>query len=111
MTTQLNTSNYTQLNTDTKALFQTGLYSGVAVSVYTDEAGTTPYTCDDNTQIVNKKLIKAQKVNSYIDPNTQQPVKPKVCLEFDDRHCCNCIDDDDNLWYKLEGIPIQRRRF
>jgi len=33
MTTRLNTSNYTQLNTDTKALFQTGLYSGVAVSV------------------------------------------------------------------------------
>ena len=23
----------------------------------------------------------------------------------------DCIDDDDNLWYKLEGIPIQRRRF
>ena len=111
MTTKFEINQYSALNSEINALFKTGLYSHVAINIFTDEAGTTPYTCDDSTQIINKRLVKAKKVDSYVDPNTSQTVKPKVCLDFDDGHCCDCIDDDDNLWYKLEGIPIQRRRF
>ena len=39
MTTKLDTTNYAKLNEDMTALFRTGLYSGVAITLYVDEAG------------------------------------------------------------------------
>ena len=54
MTTKLNSSNYAKLNEDMTALFRTGLYSGVAITLYTDEAGTSVFVYN-SIPIDNKK--------------------------------------------------------
>jgi hypothetical protein len=111
MTTKFDISNYTQLNNEINALFRTGLYSHVAISIFTDEAKTTPYVCMGMT-IASKKIKKVEKVAQYTDPNTGVVNKQKICVVFDNDKCCECIDSETvDLWYSLEGVAIVRRRF
>ena len=110
MTTKLNTANYTQLNTDIATLFRTGLYSGVAITLYTDEAGTNVFSYN-GTAIDKKKVAKAVKTDSYTDKNTSEIIKANINISFDDGTSSICTDEVDNCWYKLEGIAVQRRRF
>mgnify|MGYP001165180829 FL=1 len=112
MTTKFDISNYTQLNSEINALFRTGLYSHVAISIFTDEAKTTPYVCPMGMTIASKKIKKVEKVAQYTDPNTGVVNKQKICVVFDDDKCCECIDSETvDLWYSLEGVAIVRRRF
>jgi len=110
MTTKLNTENYTQLNTDIATLFRTGLYSGVAITLYTDEAGTNVFIYN-GTAIDGKKVSKAVKTAAYTDKNTGELQKANVNISFDDGTTSICTDDIDSCWYKVEGIAVQRRRF
>lgn len=110
MTTKLNTANYSQLNTDIATLFRTGLYSGVAITLYTDEAGTSIFSYNGNP-IEQKKVAKAIKTDSYTDKNSGEVVKANINISFDDGSESICTDDVDNCWYKLDGIAVQRRRF
>jgi hypothetical protein len=110
MTTKLNTSNYAKLNEDMTALFRTGLYSGVAITLYSDEAGTTVFVYND-VPIDRKKVSKVVKTDAYTDKETGELQKAHVDVFFDDGSWSICTDDIDECWYKLDGIPVQRRRF
>jgi|TARA_B100000035_G_C20783980_1_gene458154 hypothetical protein len=112
MTTKFDIDNYAQLNTDINTLFRTGLYSHVAISLFTDEAGTTPYNCPGGFDVTAKKIKKVAKNAAYKDATTGADVRAKICVEFDDDTMCECINPDTgDLWYKLEGVAIVRRRF
>lgn len=112
MTTKFELSNYTQINTEINSLFRTGLYSHVAISLFTDQAKTTAYVCPNGMTISSKKIKKVQKKNAYTDVNTGQAVNALICVDFDDDSCCECIDSvTGDLWYTLEGVAITRRRF
>ena len=112
MTTKFDISNYTQLNNEINDLFRTGLYSHVAISIFTDEAKTTPYVCPMGMTISSKKIKKVEKVAQFTDPNTGVVNKQKLCVIFDDNKCCEAIDTETvDLWYSLEGVAIVRRRF
>ena len=65
MTTKFDIDNYAQLNTDINALFRTGLYSHVAISLFTDEAGTTPYNCPGGFDVTAKKIKKREWIEDY----------------------------------------------
>lgn len=110
MTTKLDTSNYAKLNEDMTALFKTGLYSGVAITLYTDEAGTTVFVYE-GLPIDKKKVTRVTKTAPYTDKETGEIVKAHVDVYFDDGKWSICTDEVDSCWYKLEGIPVQRRRF
>jgi|SaaInlV_150m_DNA_4_1039716.scaffolds.fasta_scaffold26625_2 hypothetical protein len=110
MTTKLNTENYTQLNTDIATLFRTGLYSGVAITLYADEAGTSVFLYNGSA-IERKKVSKAVKTAPYTDKNTGELIKANINISFDDGTSSICTDDIDSCWYKVEGIAVQRRRF
>jgi len=58
MTTKFEINQYSALNSEINALFKTGLYSHVAINIFTDEAGTTPYVCDNGMTVAQKKLKK-----------------------------------------------------
>lgn len=112
MTTKFELNNYTQINSEINSLFKTGLYSHVAISLFTDEAKTTPYVCPNGMTIASKKIKKVQKKNAYTDVVTGQSVSALICVDFDDDSCCECIEaETGDLWYSLEGIAIVRRRF
>ena len=110
MTTKLDTSNYAKLNEDMTALFRTGLYSGVAITLYTEEAATNIFVYN-GLPIDTKKVTKVVKTASYTDKETGNIVKAHVDVYFDDGKWSICTDEVDSCWYKLEGIPVQRRRF
>lgn len=110
MTTKLNSTYYAQLNADMSTLFKTGLYSGVAITLFTDEAGTNVFVYN-GIPIQNKKVTKVTKTAAYVDKTTGENVKAHVDVFFDDGSWSICTDDIDQCWYKLDGIPVQRRRF
>ena len=110
MTTKLNSSNYAKLNEDMTALFRTGLYSGVAITLYTDEAGTSVFVYN-SIPIDNKKVSKVTKTAAYTDKDSGELGKAHVDVFFDDGNWSICTDEVDECWYTLEGIPVQRRRF
>lgn len=110
MTTQLNTSNYAQLNNEMTTIFKTGLYSGVAMTIFTDEAGTNVYVYN-GIPIQNKRVKKVVKTDPYTDKNTGEQIKAHVDVVFEDGSLSICTDEVDSCWYTLQGIPVQRRRF
>jgi|TARA_B110000967_G_C18900227_1_gene574281 hypothetical protein len=110
MTTILNSTYYAQLNADMATLFKTGLYSGVAITLFTDEAGTSPFVYNGIT-IQNKKVTKVTKTAAYTDKKTGEIIKAHVDVYFDDGAWSICTDEVDDVWYSLNGIPVQRRRF
>jgi hypothetical protein len=110
MTTKLDTANYAKLNEDMTALFRTGLYSGVAITLYVDEAGANIFSYE-GTPIDKKKVTKVTKTASYTDKETNELVQAHIDVYFDDGKWSICTDEVDSCWYKLEGIPVQRRRF
>ena len=110
MAQKLDTTNYAKLNEDMTALFKTGLYSGVAITLYSDEAATTVFVYE-GSPVEKKKVTKVVKTAGYTDKNTGEVLKPHVDVYFDDGKWSICTDEIDTCWYKLEGIPVQRRRF
>lgn len=110
MTTKLNTSNYAKLNEEMTALFRTGLYSGVAITLYTDEAATTVFVYN-GIPIDRKKVTKVVKTDAFTDKETGELQKAHVDVFFEDGSWSICTDEIDDCWYKLDGIPVQRRRF
>ena len=111
MTTKFETANYSQLNTATSDLLKTGLYSAVAITIYDDEAGTIIHNCDDGTAMEKKQISNVKKTNTYTDKDTNEIKSPCVEITFNDSKKCMCMDGTENLWYKLEGVPIVRRTF
>lgn len=110
MSIKLNTENYLKLNNDMTALFQTGLYAGVSITMYTDEACTNVLVYN-NIPINNKKITKVSKTNAYTDKITNEHIKAHIDVFFDDNTWSVCTDEIDDVWYVLAGIPVHRRRF
>lgn len=112
MTTKFEINKYSALNSEINALFKTGLYSHVAINIFTDEAGTTPYVCPMGMTIAQKKIKKVVKTSAHKDIATDTTINAKLCVDFDDDTCCDCVESEtQDLWYTLEGVPIVRRRF
>lgn len=111
MTTKFETANYSHLNTSMSDLLKTGLYSAVGITIYDDEAGTVIHECDDGTLMDKKPILNIKKIDSYTDKDTNSIVNACVEIVFSDSKKCMCADGTHNLWYKLDGIPIVRRRF
>jgi hypothetical protein len=110
MTTILNSTYYAELNSDMTTLFKTGLYSGVAITLFTDEAGNDIFVYN-GVPINIKQVSKVTKTAAYVDKQTGANIKAHVDIFFDDGLSSICTDDIDQVWYKLDGIPVQRRRF
>lgn len=111
MTTKFETANYSQLNTSINNLLKTGQNSAVTITFYDDEAGTIIHNCDDGSPMEKKPILNVKKTNSYTDKDTNVVKQPCVEITFSDSKKCMCMDGTDNLWYKLEGVPIVRRTF
>lgn len=110
MATQLNTINYSKLNTDITDIMRTGLYSGVTMSIYTDSSCTT-FATDGSAPVENKKISKINTTGSYTITITGETINASTEVVFDDTSSFKVFDTIDEYWYKLEGIVFQRRRF
>ena len=61
--------------------------------------------------IEKKQISNVKKTNTYTDKDTNEVISPCVEITFSDSKKCICMDGTENLWYKLEGVPIVRRTF
>mgnify|MGYP001213681820 CR=1 FL=1 len=110
MATQLNTSNYSKINTDITELMRTGNFSGVNITIYTDSAATT-IALDGAAPIENKQVAKINTIGAYTIASSGQFVNACIVVTFTDGSSLSSKDSEDEYWYKLEGITYVRRTF
>jgi hypothetical protein len=110
MATKINTSNYAKINQDITALMKTGMYSGVSINIYTDEAATT-FAVDGVGNIEDKRIAKVNQTGAYTIAANNEYVNASVEIVFSDGSSFKCFDNIENYWYTLEGMVAQRRRF
>jgi len=110
MATQLNTTNYSKLNTDITDIMRSGSYSGVNINIYTD-AGATTFAVDGAAPIENKKISKINTTGSYTITATNQFVNANIEVIFNDGSFIKSVDNVDEYWYTVEGIPFTHRKF
>lgn len=110
MSVQLNTTNYSTINQGITELMKTGLYAGVSVNIYTDEAATT-FATDGVGNIEDKKIGKINLTGAYTIAASNEFVNACIEIVFGDGSSFKSFDVIDSYWYTLEGIVMQRRRF
>jgi hypothetical protein len=110
MTTKLDSSVYAAMNENMSTMLKTGLYGSICITIYSDEAGTT--VASDSAGAIDKRPLKQINITApYVVKATGQQVNASITLVFGDSSSLKAVDAVDNFWYKLEGIPIQRRQF
>jgi aerobic-type carbon monoxide dehydrogenase small subunit (CoxS/CutS family) len=110
MATKINTSNYAKINQDITNLMKVGMYSGVSINIYTDEAATA-FAVDGVGNIEDKRIAKINQTGAYTITANNEPVNACVDIVFADGASFRVYDNVDSYWYTLEGIVMQRRRF
>ena len=81
---KLTSTNYTQINSSITELMRTGTYSGVAMTVYTDEALTTIAIGPNGNPIEKRKVVSVNTTNSYTDTNGVL-INPSIIVMFADK--------------------------
>lgn len=107
---KLTSTNYTQINSSITELMRTGTFSGVAMTVYTDEALTTIAIGPNGTPIEKRKVISVNTTNSYTDANGVL-INPSLIVMFADKTEIKSIDTVDNYWFSVEGIVLKKKTF
>jgi hypothetical protein len=110
MATKINTSNYAKINQDITDLMRTGLYAGVSINVYTDEAATV-FMVDGAGNMEDKKITRITQTGAYTIAANNEYVNASLEIIFSDGSTVKVFDNVDNYWCTFEGVAIQRRRF
>lgn len=110
MSTPLNTTNYSTINKGITDLMKTGLYGGVSISIFTDEAATA-FATDGVGNIEDKRVSKINLTGAYTIAATNEFVNACIEVVFADGSSFKSFDVVDSYWYTLDGIVMQRRRF
>ena len=110
MTTRLSSTNYTALNSGITELMRAGTFSGVSITVYSDEAGTQIVNGSNGIPINNLKIARVNTTNEYIDANGAT-VNATIIVGFPNNPEFVSTDNVNNYWYKVEGIVLIKRTF
>jgi len=110
MATKINTTTYSKINADIIDIMRTGLYSGVNISIYTDETATV-FATDGNAPIENVKISKLNTTGAFTIAATSEFVNGSIELVFGDGSSFKVVDTVDEFWCTLEGIVYTRRTF
>lgn len=107
---KLTSSNYTQINSGITELMRTGTFSGVAMTVYTDEALTNMVVDANGSPIEKRKVVSVNTTNAYTDANGVL-INPSLIVMFVDKTEIKSVDTVDNYWYSIEGIILKKKTF
>jgi hypothetical protein len=110
MASHLNLANYTKFNDDICALLNTGTFTSVKVSVYTDAAASSVAVVN-GTPIENLVVVKASCRQPYIDSQSGASINGSITVELEGGHQITAVDGSDNFWYVLSGNVFVPRRF
>ena len=110
MATQINTSNYSQINAKITDIMRTGGFSGVNMNIYTDAAGTT-LALDGSAPFENRRVNTVNTTGAYTIATSGEYVNASVSIIFSDGSTIKIVDTVDEFWCTLEGITFVRRTF
>jgi len=110
MAAQLNLANYTKFNDDICALLNTGAFTSVKVTVYTDAAASSVAVVD-GTPIKDLVVVKASCRQPYIDSKSGASINGSITVELEGGHQVTAVDGSDSFWYTLEGNAFVPRTF
>jgi len=109
MAQQLNSANYAAINDTMNTLLGSGTYSGINATIYTDANQTSIYS-DAAGPIQARKISQITHVADHVLANGN-PVNASITLVFSDGTSLTATDGVDDLYYSLEGVVFQPRRF
>ena len=116
MAIALNSENYNALNDSILNIIKSGDY--VAISVFTDAAGTA-YVTDSHGEIKDRTLLSASYTASYKD-KAGNMTNPFVVIKFKDAEgnqsgtfidYFTSVDYTDDHWYTLSSVPVAAFQF
>ena len=110
MASPLNLANYTKFNDDICALLNTGSFTSIKVTVYTDAAATSVAVVE-GTPINDLVVIKASCRQPYVDSNSGESINGSITVELEGGYEVTAVDGSDNFWYTLAGNAFVPRKF
>jgi hypothetical protein len=110
MSGSLNSSNYEVINSEICDLLNTGLYSSVAINIYSNSNCTAIAKDEEGNDLTNKVILNVSKILAHKDENGND-VNDKITFTFNDNSTLILDDEFDNYWYILTGVPMKFTKF
>ena len=110
MSGSLNSTNYEVINHEICDLLNTGKYSYVAISIYSNANCTSIAIDEEGNDLTNKIILNVSKISAHTDEQGNH-VNDKITFTFNDNSTLILDDEFDNYWYILNGIPIKFTKF
>jgi|UniRef100_A0A6C0LNX1 hypothetical protein len=110
MSGSLNSSNYEMINNEICDLLNTGMYSSVAINIYSNAICTTIAQDEEGNDLSNKVILNVSKISAHKDENGND-INDKITFTFNDNSTLILDDELDNYWYILTGIQMKFTKF
>jgi hypothetical protein len=109
MATQLTSSEYSNLNAELGQIFGAQQYP--YINIFTDAEGLN-YASDSNgNHIAGKQVNSISLTSPYLDPVTNSMTQPSTSFSFADGSTFVCVDNLNQNWFSIYGVPVPTRKF